>query len=726
MQEKVKLSDWAKINGKSYRQAWELYNKGELPVKTSTNKKGSIYVLQETKASENKKIEFAIPSFADYEETKASAIRRNRSGTIKPTDQYYHIENGLDVFTSGRSGKTGNDTINVSEAIRLVRKCYYNFSDLMNIVNTLVEFSTSPIYYRGGSAKSRKFFEVLFNKVGIMNLQQKFFMEYYRSCNVFPYRFESIIKKEDINNLNKTFGIKAANDVKLPTKYIIIDPSSVIVGGNISFVSPLFYQRLNSYEIQRLIKPITDEDKAFFNSLPDEIKSILKKNGPVNQQIDIPLNPDYVYFIFYKKQDYEPMAVPMAWPVLKDINAKQELKQMDMATARTVMRAILHIKMGFENKNGEIFIDQKAMSAMNALFTSESIGKVLVTDFTTEIEWKIPDISQLLGVEKYKQLNDDIRSGLNNILIGTDEKFANQSIKVKLFIQRLQQSREVFINEFLLPEIKRIAKMMGFKSYPQPYFQDIDFKDQDLWNRIVNQLVQLGVLTSWEATKAIEDGILPDKDESIQNQREFKQLKEEGLYQAVQLNPSGQIELLDKQGKVQLKVQDQQLQYKTKEADKQRNHEINNPKPEPPQIHINAPGLKQPKGRPSGTTGIPKNQSKPAKPSRASELYSLFKIRENLVLASKLDANLKEMVCKNFKIKQLNKEQELLIDSLLGNIMCSELPENWLKKETLSKYIKNPDLIDEERMNDIRGIGERHTVDDYLASILYNSSKEEV
>ena len=52
------------------------------------------------------------------------------------------------------------------------------------------------------------------------------------------------------------------------------------------------------------------------------------------------------------------------------------------------------------------------------------------------------------------------------------------------------------MKEFLNLEIKRISKDMNFKSYPEAFFQDIDFKDQDLWNRIITQLTQMGILTA--------------------------------------------------------------------------------------------------------------------------------------------------------------------------------------------------------------------------------------
>lgn len=719
--EEIKISQWAKENNQSYKQVWSQIKDGTFPEKTIETKTGRIMILRESKASENKDVKFAAPLFANFGEkleTKASTKRRNRSSTITPTDQYKHIEEGLDVFSIGDRTRNDNDTISVSEAIRLVRKCYYNFSDLRNIFDILTEFSTSTIYWRGGTSKSRKFQESLWNKIGTIDLQEKFYMEFNRSCNVFPYRFETVIKDDDIDKLNKTYGAKAAKKVKLPVKYVIIDPSSVIVGGNISFSSPLFYQRLNSYEVQRLIKPITQEDKDFLNSLPEEVRKDLNKKIGSNQLIDIPLSPDFVYFIFNKKADYEPLASPMAFPVLRDINAKEELKRMDLATARTTLRAVLHVAMGFENKNGEIFIDAKAMEATRLLFESESIGKVLVTDFTTKVEWKIPDISKLLGQEKYKQLNEDIRAGLNNILVGTDEKFANQSIRVKLFIQRLQQSREIFLNKFLIPEVKRIHNLMGFKgSPPLPFYTDFDFKDQDLFNRIIVSMVNAGLLTSWETTKAIEEGILPEKEESIENQREFKKLKDEGLYQTPQGNVSGQLELLDEQNKQAIKTQDRQLEHEDKIKTKELKHQKENPVAPAPSIHIQAPTkmMKQPAGKPVGTKtpGI-KKKTRP---------ISASLIGNNLVLATKLNKELNKKLCDKFKLEKLNDIQDILAGELLENIMCGEESSKWV--ESIDKYLKNPDYINQERFEEVRKMGEDMNLDDYSAAIAYNSQKED-
>ena len=64
------------------------------------------------------------------------------------------------------------------------------------------------------------------------------------------------------------------------------------------------------------------------------------------------------------------------------------------------------------------------------------------------------------GEEKYKVVNSDISNGLMNIFWG-EEKFANSMVKIKVFLERLNSAREAYLNEFLIPEMERVAKSLG-------------------------------------------------------------------------------------------------------------------------------------------------------------------------------------------------------------------------------------------------------------------------
>ena len=75
---------------------------------------------------------------------------------------------------------------------------------------------------------------------------------------------------------------------------------------------------------------------------------------------------DKVVAIFYKKQDYEPFAVPMGYPVLADLNFKDELKKMDMAIGRCMQQAILLVTMGTDPEKRRY--KSRNLQAMQELF----------------------------------------------------------------------------------------------------------------------------------------------------------------------------------------------------------------------------------------------------------------------------------------------------------------------------------------------------------------------
>ena len=594
-----------------------------------------------------------------------SPIRRNISSTINRTDKYKNIEDGLIPFKYS-SGIKNSSNMDIRDAVILCQKAYYNFAIFRNTIDLMTEFSSSNIYFQGGSQKSRDFFDALFKKVNIWDLQDKFFREYYRSGNVFLYRFDTLVKSEDVNKITQTFGLLSkASAVNLPARYIVLNPADIQIGGGINFSLGRYYKVLSDYELERLKAPKTDEDLEVLKGLPPETQKMIKQKtlGILN----IPLERERLAAVFYKKQDYEPFAVPMGFPVLDDINWKSEMKKMDMSITRTMQQAILLVTMGAEPDKGGV--NQKNLEAMQKLFENQSVGRVLIADYTTKAEFVIPDIGSILGPAKYEVVDRDIQIGLNNILIGS-EKFANTSIKVQVFIERLKQARQAFINEFLIPEIRRISKDLGFKNFPHPNFEDIDLKDDIQYSRVYSRLIELGILTPEEGIRAIETGRLPDAEESAESQIKFKNLKDKGLYQPIIGGA------------------------KTQEA-----------------------------GRPSGTTGVPQ-QTKDVKPigkgkQSKAESFSLSKIKSNLISAQKLEEEICSSLRKKHNLKKMSNEQKDIADQISKIIISNENPENWI--ESVAKYIEKPHDTNKDMVSNVLDISDEHQVDAYLASILYHS-----
>lgn len=721
MKNAKKLSDWAKDQNIEYKQAWNLYKSGGISAETKETKTGRIFVMEAKASSEKKEASFGVPMMVETTKTKqqTKASRFNRTG-FAPDTAYPQIQLGVDPFVINSNNSSTNSSVSVREAIKLCQKAYWNFPIFGNTIDAMTEFSTNKLFFREGNSKSRQFFQDLFESLNILDLQDKFFRERYRSSNTFIYRFESVPNDDNIGKLNKTFGAQAKSGVKLPSKYIILNPCDISVQSNISFSNnAIYFKTLNGYEINRLKVRQTPEEKNLFDSLPPDIQKQIDSGAGT---VFIPLDNSKVYAVFYRKQDYEPLAVPMGFAVLKDIEWKAEMKHIDMAVSRTMQNVILLVKMGYESKTGDYMFDQKAADMMKELFESESVGKTLVADFTTDAQFVIPTIGDFLDPKKYQIVNEDIKTGLNYILTGTDQKFSNQYIQVQLFIQRLQRARESFLNEFLIPEMKRISKDMGFRSIPIPYFEDIDLRDDAEFNRIIAQLAQYGILTAEEVFTAMETGRIPTGEESLESWQRFKEAKDKGFYQPIIGGPADQMNILQQTSKNALKLQDGQQEHDIKMQTKQQKHEAANPPPAPPPaIHIGVP-MKQQSGRPAGTKR--KQSTKKSSPMRASdETYSLSKIKDNIILSMELNKKVESSLCKKHNVKLLDESQKLIAKEICDVIVANQNPENW-NDENIKKYVENPINDNEERLREIDEISYDNQISPSLASILIASKIE--
>lgn len=592
--------------------------------------------------------------------TTSTKTRRNSASTIERTNRFSNIDDGLVPFKYS-AGTINKSNIDVRDAVILCQKAYYNFAIFRNVIDLMTEFSVSDVYFKGGNKKSRDFFSALFKKINIWSLQDKFFREYYRSGNVFIYRFDAEVTREDASKITQVYAEAGiGGKLSLPVKYAILNPADIQLAGSASFVSGKYYKLLSDYELARLKDPQTDEDKEIVENLDPEVKAQLAKR---QSSVLLPLKPEKITAVFYKKQDYEPFAVPMGYPVLEDINWKAEMKKMDMAIARTMQQAILLVTMGAKPEEGGV--NQKNLEAMHSLFENQSVGRVLIADYTTKAEFVIPDIASLLDPKKYEIVERDIQSGLNNVLVG-GEKFANQQGKIQVFIARLTQAREALINDFLVPEIKKVSKALGFKTYPVPYFDKVSLSEDANMMKIYSRLVELGVLTPLEGLNAIETGRLPDKESSVEAQKEFTSLKKEGLYEPLiggKNDPSADA------------------------------------------------------GRPAGVQNVSDRKTSPI---GASSKFSLAKVVANVSMAQALFKGVETALKKKHKLKKLSEEQKGICEQIASLIVANESPADWESK--ILSYLENPIDQNPERIKAIREIAVEHQVDYYLASILYASA----
>ena len=613
---------------------------------------------------------FDNTSKASYNRAGSSAPSRsrvNRIHRVVQRDKFSNIREGLLPFDYAVNG------INVRDTIELCQKAYANVAIFRNAIDIMAEFSNSEIFLDGGSRKSRDFITAWFKKIKLWKLTDQYFREYYRSGNIFFYKIDGKFNTEDFIKMTKTYGSVSVN--KIPIKYILLNPFDIVARRTTGYETTGVYAKvLSEYEIERLKNPKNDYDREVYEGLPKNIKDNFKMNGYQPDGAKIELEPERLRYSFYKKQDYEPFAVPFGYSVLEDINMKLEFKKIDQAIVRTIENVILLITMGNEPSKGGI--NHNNLAAMQELFRNESVGRVLVSDYTTKAEFVIPDMNKILGYEKYRIVNEDIKEGLQNIIVGS-EKYSNTAVKAEIFLERLKESREAFLNDFLQPEIQQVCKNMGFRNYPTARFKEVDTKDSTQTQRVATRLMELGLITPEQGMDVINKGVFPESEEVGKSQEQFVEQRKMGYYNPIV-------------GGVPMIEPDEEEEKKETQ---------------------NVPGVP---GRPAGTNGIPQEVS------RAN--ISAENVTKTIEASEKLESFCKKTARKHFKIKRLNKNQNNMLEDLCKKIVIAKSQDEW--EQVAESCIKdNNKILKLDILDEIAQTAADHRLTDYSAAIVYHSKK---
>lgn len=653
---------------------------------------------------------YAISNAANAYSSSASRGGSTSRGASAPAG----ANDGLNNLRSFKLPYLERDgRIYIRDAIQLCQRVYANIAIFRNTVDIMTEFSCAPIYLTGGNEASKKFISKWLEKAAMDKFQQFAFREYYLSGQVFILKFLAQFNEEDFRKLKTSL---AAKKNSIPLRYTVLNPADIVIYPAASFENAPYRKALNQYELQQLRDRKTEEDRAVYNALPDDIKKLIDSGSWNSDGIYMPIPSDRLTPLFYKKQPYQPFAVPFGYPVLRDLNHKEELKKIDAAVARTIDNVILLVTMGEKKDEYGNGMNPTAMAKMQELFAVETVGRVIVSDYTTKATFVLPDIGEILNPEKYEIVNQDIKEGLLNIMSGED-KFANALIKTQIFIERLKEGRNIFLNDFLQKEIDAVCKLMGFKSIPKANFEEIDLKDQVQFTKIYTRLMEIGVLTPEQGLKAMQTGILPEPEELVPSQEAYHQERQKGMW-----NPlvGGMPQVTSAEGDATRVVQ--------KELGEQKNAIQAQKTAGGPNPNSSS------NGRPSGSGGGGKSSSNPSPAGTSSASLSEVAKTKHLVGLSKLKITLEKSsalmnkaeaaIKDQYKLEALSDTQKNLVYKLAANVMSTTEMGAW--DTQLDAVLKEPEkhLVSHARneiSSRVEELAAEHGVDTYSASLLYHS-----
>ena len=624
--------------------------------------------------------------------SRGGATRINRAGVATTQGRFSSIRMGMMPY------EYASDGVNVRESIELCQKAYANVSVFRNAIDTMAEFANAEVYLEQGNKSSRDFFYRWFNKIRLWDLKDQYFREFYRSGNIFLYRVDGDLTIEDFNLLSKSYAAEALKKDKIPIKYILLNPFDIVAKRSTTFATGAYEKILSEYDMERLRNPKDEYDQELFDALPPDLKEKIKKGQYYASGLLIKLENDKLSYSFYKKQDYEPFAIPFGFPVLEDINAKLELKKMDQAITRTVENVILLITMGAEPEKGGI--NPHNLQAMQQLFLNESVGRVLVSDYTTKAEFIIPDISKIIGPEKYQVLNEDIRNGLQNIMVGT-EKYNTTEVKARIFMDKLNEARKAFLNDFLNREIRRISTSLGFRNIPVAKFVDVDSKDQADLFRVATRLMEIGVVTPQQGLDIFNTGRFPNSEDIGITQEQFVSERKKGFY-----NPLV--------GGVPM---------------------VAAPAPKMPAgAKIGSLGAPVPSGAKKPTTGVkpaaknstPKSAGRPtgkkAGPTKTIKGYSRKNIQQIIGKVEQLRSVVVDQLKNKYNTENLNELQNTIVDDLCEAVICASDMEHW--EAQVENCVNDIENIQElQTLDEILEVSSEHELTVYPSAILYHSEK---
>ena len=280
----------------------------------------------------------------------------------------------------------------------------------------------------------------------------------------------------------------------VPLKYTLLNPTLVDIKGSLLFDQTETFLKPEAFkEIADLLKnpaKANPDQKQFLKSLPRELKDAIKKNKPVK------LPPELVGKCDYRRMDYERYPQPKAARMFDDMNYKDELKKADYSTLDGITNYILKITIGNDEHP---VTSQTELETIAKLFDTSSKSFDIVWNHTLQVE-KItfPEISQILGIGKFEQVNDDLSQamGVTRALVDGRLQANSKAIEASLkgFAEEVNYARRC-VKRWIDHEYEEVALAMGFSQYPIVRFDENALKDEIMMMSVIQGMIDRRILS---------------------------------------------------------------------------------------------------------------------------------------------------------------------------------------------------------------------------------------
>lgn len=389
------------------------------------------------------------------------------------------------------------------EAYKKAIEYYYIDPVIGSSVNLLSNLATRGFENDIDDDNIKNFFDVWCFDIGISELLEYMFLDFFKVGVVHTYKvianYEPRIsylspvpgksmKKSKSSALRKE---TAAPKGTIPVSYTILNPLLVKIDGNLLFNK--FSIKLSPPpELTELLKKptkeLTTEEKELIKILPKDIKAAAESGT------EILLPSESVSSITYRKQPYERYARPRISRVFDALDYKKALQEADISTLDGITNYILKITVG----NDEYPVTSESeLEAVAQLFNTPSKSFEVVWNHTLSVEKIVsPEIENVLGKDKYEQVNQDLMLGLSipRALLDGEGNTATLEFAVKGVLEEINYARRQ-VENWIYKEYRQIAEAVGFDRFPKVRWDEGILRDTILYMNIISQMVDRRMLS---------------------------------------------------------------------------------------------------------------------------------------------------------------------------------------------------------------------------------------
>ncbi len=393
------------------------------------------------------------------------------------------------------------------DVIHTCRNAYLRVGVVRNVIDLMTDFACEDLKIVHPDKKVEALFKVWMSKIGLNEVINQFARHLLVDGNVAILRSTAqLTRPVETQWTEKTMGDDSPEKLytehqdfakrEIPWRYTFLnvaaldwlgDETNQAQGGKTLIFRP-------SATLLNKIRNTSDSfQKQFSDTLPTSvIESVIKKNNDY-----ITLDMTKISVSFNKKDDWEDWAPPFLYGVLGDIRFKDKLRQAENAALDGWINVIRLWKLG-DHTAGLLPGEGAIQRLIDILNTNTGGGTMdIAWDSMIDMEPFYPPIEQILGPDKYTQVNRDILIGLgvpDVLLGGQGANFSNSFIQLKTLIEKLNYIRGKII-EWLDKEIFIFCTTMDIALTPKVRFGQMNLEDENTTRKLIVGLLDRGVIS---------------------------------------------------------------------------------------------------------------------------------------------------------------------------------------------------------------------------------------